>query len=949
MRLLNLILTFLFLSQLHAQHSSYQVSGTILDESGKGLPGVQVLLKDSQGLLLKNDLTTDLGRFSIGGLVPGAYQLEWRFLGYASQLENIQITNQDIQLSPIALQPEPRTLGEVLVKEKKPIGAVLSDTLQFQASSFKVAENASADELIEKMPSVVKENGAVKSQGEEVRQVLVDGKPFFGDDPNLSLKNLPAELIDKVQIFDQLSEQSQFTGINDGNTVKTINIVTKSGYNSGQFGKVYGGYGYEDKYQTGGNFNYFDGSRRVSLIGMSNNINIQNFSVDDILGALNANNNQRNRGGGQRGPGGSRGGPTGGPSGGGVGDFLVPLTGGISTTHAAGINFSDQLGKKVELNASYFVNYSSNRIENELVRTYYQTGPESQVYEETASGKPKFGNHRFQAKLEYKIDSFHSITFRPRLTYQGSIGSSFIHSRSFNDSVLAANTFNGIESDGKGWNSSNNLLYRFKFKKPGRTFSVDLNGNLAPKSETGNQNSVSILTDSIGTSTDTLNQKEFRESDSWGFNSNIEYTEPLNIKNSISINYRAAYQEDQSDWQTYDILSETGQDQLNAELSNRFITDQNSHQIGIGYRYNLEQKVNISLRSAWQVARLNNEELFPMAGTTRKAFHNILPSMYLRYNVKKSINMGLHYRTSAQLPGVNQLQAVLDDKNPLLLSIGNPDLKQSLNHRIHARLSINQTNGNMWYLSLGATVIEDYITNHLFIGSRNHPIFQTISIPAGSQLSLPENTGNYSQFRSFVSFTIPLPIIKCNLSLDGSYFKTYIPGLLDAIRYTAKQDNIAMGLSLTSNISKKLDFNLQFRPSYYFYTSPSSKDEYYVLDGKFRLSWEFYQGFIFRTDVNSLINQNLNDQFNQNIWLVNLAIGKKIFKNQRGELALGINDLFKQNESITRTVTEYAVEDLRTNNLQRFLMLSFTYQIRNYNSGKKTQKPHSEQERMRMW
>ena len=147
-------------------------------------------------------------------------------------------------------------------------------------------KDANADELIEKLPTVTVENGTLKAQGENVTQVLVDGKPFFGNDPTAALKNLPAEVIDKIQIFDQQSEQSQFTGFQDGNTTKTINIVTKTGMRNGQFGKVYAGYGYEDKYQAGGNINYFDGDRRISLLGMTNNINVQNFSSDDIVSAM---------------------------------------------------------------------------------------------------------------------------------------------------------------------------------------------------------------------------------------------------------------------------------------------------------------------------------------------------------------------------------------------------------------------------------------------------------------------------------------------------------------------------------------------------------------------------------------------------------------------------------------------------------------------------------------
>ena len=191
------------------------------------------------------------------------------------------------------------------------------------------------------MPGVVIENGEVQAQGEKVQQVLVDGRPFFGNDPSAALKNLPAEVISKIEVFDQKSDQANFTGFDDGETTKTMNIVTKKNMRAGQFGKIQAGYGYEDKYRVGGNFSIFNGDQRISLIGQSNNINIQNFSTEDLLGVVGSGGSRRGRGG--RGGGGRGGG------GGSVNDFLVQQQGGIATTHAIGLNYSDKIGEKLDL------------------------------------------------------------------------------------------------------------------------------------------------------------------------------------------------------------------------------------------------------------------------------------------------------------------------------------------------------------------------------------------------------------------------------------------------------------------------------------------------------------------------------------------------------------------------------------------------------------------------
>ena len=335
---------------------SFKIHGKVLDENEAVLPQVPVLIKHPWGALYKTTSTNEKGEFIFENVSKGGFKISVSFLGYETFEREFTIKDADLPIGVIKLSPSSKLLKEITVKDTKAPGLVTNDTVQYSANSYKVAKDASAEDLIEKMPSVSKENGTIKAHNEDVKQILVDGKPFFGNDPNVSLKNLPAEIIDKVQIFDQQSEQSQFTGVNDGNTVKTINIVTKAGMNNGQFGKVYAGYGNDNKYQTGGNFNYFDGDRRISIIGMSNNINIQNFSVDDILGAMGGGAN-RMRGGR---PGGDMGRDFRGSSG--PGDFLVPQSGGVAKTHAIGFNYSDKLGSKLEWNFSYFFNNAGKHV-----------------------------------------------------------------------------------------------------------------------------------------------------------------------------------------------------------------------------------------------------------------------------------------------------------------------------------------------------------------------------------------------------------------------------------------------------------------------------------------------------------------------------------------------------------------------------------------------------------
>ena len=264
------------------------ITGQVADATGAALPGASVVLARPSGDVVKTTVAGADGTFEMNELRGGPYVLKITMLGFEELQRQFSLSGQSLALGVLQLSDNAKLLGEVQVKEQVATATQKEDTVQFNAGAFKVMKDANADELIEKMPGVSVENGRMKAQGENIQQVLVDGKPFFGNDPTAALKALPAEIIEKVQIFDAQSDQAQFTGFSDGTTTKTINIVTKSQSQQGQFGKMYAGYGYDARYQAGGNLNFFDGDRRISAIGMTNNINVQNFSTDDILGVVGA-------------------------------------------------------------------------------------------------------------------------------------------------------------------------------------------------------------------------------------------------------------------------------------------------------------------------------------------------------------------------------------------------------------------------------------------------------------------------------------------------------------------------------------------------------------------------------------------------------------------------------------------------------------------------------------
>ena len=339
---LALVFAFLLVS-LSSFAQTYSISGRIADfKDTSALIGVTVILKDGNDTSLTTGLgaATDVnGRFKIDDVAPGKYLLHLEYVGYRSQNKMVEIADKDFSVGTLAMKMTSNELKGVTVAGKQIRAEQNGDTTSFHADAFKVNPDATAEDLITKMPGVSSDNTGVKVNGESVQQVYVDGKPFFGTDPTLGVKNLPAEIVDKVEIFDQLSDQSQFTGFDDGNSQKTMNFVTKKDKRTGEFGKIYGGYGTDGTFLGGESFNSFEGDRRISIIELSNNVNQQNFSSQDLLGVSSGS------GGGGRGGGAFGGG--GGNSGGGgsaSSNFLTGQQAGITTTHSAGINYSDQWG-----------------------------------------------------------------------------------------------------------------------------------------------------------------------------------------------------------------------------------------------------------------------------------------------------------------------------------------------------------------------------------------------------------------------------------------------------------------------------------------------------------------------------------------------------------------------------------------------------------------------------
>lgn len=935
MKNLLLFLALVVTLPLAAQQSV--VFGKVLDDTDSPLPGAYVSISQND-IELKAEVSDADGRFRIEEVPVGTYILRVKYLGFSDLEQEVQVTDKPLYLRSLKLETNALALDEVEVVGDVVRAVQKGDTTEINADAYKVMSDASAEDLIKKMPTVVINNGKVQAQGEDVKEILVDGKPFFGNDPTAALKNLPAEVIQKIQVYDQQSDQSQFTGFNDGNTSKTINIITRPGMNAGQFGKVYAGYGPDNYYKAGLSGNIFDGDRRISLIGLSNNINEQNFSAEDLVGVLGGGGGRGGfRGGGGRGGRGGRGG------GGSAGDFLVDQQGGIAKTHSLGINYSDEWGKKFDISGSYFVNHSNNNSDEFLNREFFENRGINQSYSEENYSNTKNTNHRMNFRIEYEIDSVNSIIMRPRLSLQQNVGTSETFGQTLSGSDLLNQTDNLFRSDLTGLSFNNNLLFRHRFAKARRTFSVNVSGGYAPKEGESLLQSENLYFGDQPT-TEILNQKSLLENNNWNMATSFNYTEPIGKEAMLMMDYQYSFRQDESDKQVLDFTEATGDyDELNEPLTNIFSNDYVTHQLGGAFNFRKGRDFMIMARASLQFASLINEETFPDMATYKQNFTNILPFAMLRYGFSRNSNIRLFYRSSTDLPSIDQLQDVIDNTNPLQLTTGNPNLTQAFQHNISLRYSntIPETSKVLFaYVSAGFT--DNYIAKSTYLADSDHPIFADLNVQPGAQLTIPTNLNGYWNVRSFLTYGMPLGFIKSNLNLNVSGSYSQIPGRInDEVNYS-KTQSLGLGAVLSSNISEKLDFTLAVRPSFNQTTNTLQSgvdNQYYSQNSSFQLGWIFGSGFVLRSNIAHQFYDGLSEGFDQNYWLWGGSIGKKIFKNDLGEISISVFDILGQNQSIQRNITEIYLEDVQTQTLQRYVMLNFIYQFRNFSTGRQSANP----------
>ncbi|PJJ52946.1 outer membrane beta-barrel protein [Hymenobacter chitinivorans] len=901
------------------------ITGTVLDSvSGKVLREASVsLLAARDSSYLTFTITNGDGQFGLRNVAPGSYQVLITFLGYKSRLVPVRLTEADptVALGGLALRAQSHTLGEVVVEQERAPVAVQGDTLAFSARAFKTQPNAAVEALLKKLPGVeVDRAGNIRAQGQAVSRVLVDGKPFFGDDPKMATRNLPADIIDQVQLYSQRSDQAAFSGIDDGNQQRTLNLVTKRDKRRGYFGTNGAGAGTDGRYQARLGLNRFNNGRQLSALGMANNLNQQGFS--DNGGPASA----------------SFGPPANGPGGG----TARVRTGGSRATDsdneqpdnilesgAVGLNYRDAWGKRAEVATSYLGSRTRVLTDQQSRRQNATTQPDEPtetaaplLTDQQVSARETTPGHRFNLRLDYTFDSLTTVRVTPFAAWQRPKEQRQSAQQTFRAGQLLNQGQVSYQASTPTWSGANNLLLMRRFPTAGRTFSLNLNTTLNDQREQTTNQATNTLYAAAGTARSSSLDQQIRDNTSGLTNAlNLSWTEPLSLTRKLEGHYNLSATQDRADRAVRDYAEATGHyDALNPALSNKFTSQFWAQRAGLllqtrrlRYTYSLGLDAQESgLRGQNQTA----DSLFS------RRFHHVLPNALLSYNGSQSRTLRLNYRTRLNAPPAAQLQPVADNSNPLNMQVGNPALRPEYVHALVGSFSqFNARTNRSLFVRLDAAQVQDRI------------VTSTTFSASGVQTTRPVNADGYRALNGFLAWGQRLAAHKVNLNLTTNAGLTRSRSFVNEAPNLARTWSLGQGLSLNSTYNDRLEFglsgNLTYQQARYsllprqntaYFTQTLTADVFYQLPGH----------FIVTSDIWFVNNSGRAAGYNQRVGLWNVGLTKQFLANQQAELKLQVYDLLNQNRSVVRNVTDTYLEDVRSRVLTRYLLLSFTYNLRKF-------------------
>ncbi|MEM9546497.1 MAG: TonB-dependent receptor [Bacteroidota bacterium] len=897
---MNKIITFvLFITfSLSAAAQDYSLSGTVKDEENTPLLGATVVVLDAvDSTMMAFGITDETGKFLVYDVPAGDRILQVSYTGYSdhSQMINVSGEQKEIQIGEIVLSVSSAILEEVSIKaEHIPMG-ILGDTINYNAAAFQTRPGASVEDLLKKLPGIeVARDGSLKAQGKDVENVLVDGKEFFSGDPTIATKNLEAEAVDKVQVYDKKSEEAEFTGIDDGQEEKTINLKLKDGYKNGGFGKASIDAGTEDTRQAKLNYNRFSPSVQASVIGNTNNINRQAFSFNEYVDFMGGFQNVLAAGG--------------------LNEYGVNVgspqaSQGIIDQKSIGSNLNVDFSKGLKLNANYLFGQNDTDLEQfGSTQNFADNKAFSTI--DTSLSTNRTTNHRLNTILKYNPNPLNNFTLNTRF-YR--IGTSDISSSSADFLVDGTNqsmTSSATNTATTAYNLNTSLLYKKKFRKKGRNWITRASYEHSDREEETDINNT-FLTD---TEEELIKQFQSFTNRRNTRNGNTKYTEPIGKKVYLSMNY-TFNQEMQTPIRDYFNRIEN-QLVLDNDISSTFESRWMFHDVGFSLKRN-RKKLNLTMALNYRNAGLRAWEN-GLQVNDNEDYQYFLPSLSASYKMKSSKTIEFGYSSSVNAPQLSQMVTQINNLNPNFLILGNPNLSPEYIHRYSLNYSaFDQFNFSNQFANLSVTYSPNRIVN-----SRNLRSDLVTEV-------IPVNAGNHMAARLYFSHQSPIRKLKIKYSISTSMMYSRYNTFVNDLENNVNNANANVNFSIENRNKDVVDIagGLRLDASAFSNSFNSNFDEPFVnyswyLDGFVILGKGFNLGatYDYRT---------FNNAFFQGEQVAHLlgATFSKSFLNDKLTLTITAHDLLNQNIGIDRSGTINSLSDSRYNTLGRYVMFGASYRI----------------------
>lgn len=937
--LLVFVLGFLFVNTVYAQQTPVrpntpaksntppplllrEISGIVKDTTDLGVPGTTVKLTSAKDTLVTS--TNPDGIFVFKNVKSATYTLSISSMGYKPIVARFKQNDAipRIVMDPIVLKAQANTLNEVVVNGTPSI-TYKTDTVEYKASDYIVRENATVDELLKKMEGMeVGSDGTLVHQGNNVTKAKINGKTYLGGDVATAIQNLPAEIVEKVQIVDDYGDQAARTGIKDGDPEKILNIVTRTDKSVGNTGNANAGVGNNKRYEGAVFGTRINGNETIGISGRLNN------TVNGV--ANSGNNGNGNNGGGNAGGGGGNRGGNGGGNGGG-GNSSSGGSGGTTNTGNTSFSYRDKLSPKVELNTNYRYTFNNvNSLNSSASQVFSSRGSTFSTNNSTSQNNSK--NHNFSFELEANLDSNNYIKFSPNITYSSSVngGQSNIIQRGY------------INQDQTGANSSSNtrpnvdatLFYQHIFKKPRRNLSVQLSmsRNKQDAEQERNSNIISYESSNadIVSKDSLIHRLVARDNLTRNYRGSLTYVEPLSVKSQFEFNGQVNYNGYDNTALTSNINA-GGVQQVIDSLSNIYDYSFTQARIALNYRYGVDRdsKTKFSLGVTAVPAVLSGTKVSLGTSTHRTSF-NLIPIARFQYLWSRQHSMQLNYSGNATEPTFDQIQPVRDVSNPQNPVIGNPNLRVTFNHSINASYNNYIANSKLNYsFNMNATFVDDAV------------IRNTVDVKGADSIWKSEthflNTSGVYRINGNYSVSKQLNDRKYNLSFSGNIANNHTVSMSNFNKNTTSTwiMNERAGARINPNEWLEVNPFVAYSITKSSNSLPTFRDSRtntlsLNIDGRFIMWGSLILGYSASKSFVSGINANITN----NPLVINSYVQKELWK-RRATLTFQAFDLLNQNNFINRTIADDgSYTDTKTNALSRYFMVRASIRLQKWTGAK---------------